>query len=77
MTLQEISREYEASAQKLSAILRTLRSRLRSTADPEEYFFLKQRIYILTQVLTQTHELAELTGRYYERGYWHNEKYTL
>ena len=77
MTLLEMSVEYAASARKLSAALRPLRARYRSSVDPEERFFLKQKIAVLTQVLTQTRELAQLTAHYYERGYWHNEKYTL
>ena len=31
----------------------------------------------LQQLLRQSHELADLTGHYYERGYYRNEKYTL
>ena len=77
MTLQEMSEEYRACAAELSAVLRTLRAELRTCRDPEERFRLQQRIYVLTTVLTQTNELAELTERYYERGYWRSEKYTL
>lgn len=77
MTLAEMSLEYALSARRLSACLRPLRARLRVSEDPEERFQLKQRILVLTQVLTQTRELAELTAHYYERGFWRNEKYTL
>ena len=38
---------------------------------------IKRRIAELTPLLTQMNELAELTERYYERGYYRNEKYTL
>ena len=77
MNLAEMSLEYTQSARKLSACLRPLRAQLRVTEDAEERFQLKQRILVLTQVLTQTRELAELTAHYYERGFWRNEKYTL
>lgn len=77
VTLLEMSREYKDTALKISALLRPLRAQYRSSKDPEERFWLKQRIAILTQVLTQTNELAQLTAHYYERGYWRNEKYTL
>ncbi len=77
MTLQEMSACYADDARKLSAALQPLRRRYRSSCDSEERFFLRQRILLLTQVLTQTRELAALTARYYERGVWRNEKYTL
>lgn len=77
MTLQEMSREYAASAQLLSAHLRVLRAKLRQSTDSEESWRLRQRIAVLSGVLTQTRELAQLTAHYYERGFWRNEKYTL
>ena len=77
MTLQEMSREYEASAKRISAKLRVLRARLRQSTDPAECWQLRQRIAVLAEVLTQTKELSRLMAHYYERGYWRNEKYTL
>lgn len=77
MTMAELSAEYRATARQLSDILRPLRRQLRECTDSEERFSLKQRISVLTQILTQTRELAQLTEHYYERGFWHNEKYTL
>lgn len=77
MTLREMSGVYRASAARLSAILRPLRARLRECEDPDERLRLRYRIYVISEALTQTRELAELTDRYYERGYWRNEKYTL
>ena len=77
MTLQELSREYEASAVLLRARLRQLREMLRQTQDPEAIWHIKRRISELTPMLTQMNELAELTARYYERGYYRSEKYTL
>ena len=77
MTLRELSEEYEAAAVPLRARLRLLRQLLARTEDPEEIFHLKRRIAELTPMLTQMNELAELTARYYERGYYRNEKYTL
>ena len=68
---------YEESAALLQAILRELRGRLRSSRDEAERFTLCCRISVLSEVLTQTRELAQLTAHYYERGYWRNEKYTL
>ncbi len=77
MTLQELSREYEAAARPLRLRLRQLRQALQQTEDPEERWRLQRRIGELTPILTQMNELAELTAHYYERGYRRNEKYTL
>ena len=77
MTLREMSKEYEAAAVLLRNRLRQLRIELKMAKDPEEIWHLQRRIAELTPMLTQMNELAELTARYYERGYWRNEKYTL
>lgn len=77
MTLQEISQGYEAAAVPLRARLKELRTMLAQATDPEEVWHIKRRIAELTPMLTQVNELAELTARYYERGYYRNEKYTV
>ena len=77
MTLQEMSREYAASAQLLRDRLRQLRQALETATDEEEIWHLKRRIAELTPMLTQMNELEELTAHYYERGYYRNAKYTL
>ena len=77
MTMTELSRSYEQSADLLRKRLRLLRQLKGQTRDPEELFRLERRILALTPMLTQTRELAELTGHYYDRGYWRSEKYTL
>lgn len=77
MTLAELSAAYEASAALLRTRLRDLRKMLTQSDDPEVIFALKQRIAELTPLLTEMNELAELTARYYERGYWRSEKYTV
>ncbi len=77
MTLYELSRDYAAAAEPLRLRLRLLRRALKQASDPEEIWHLKRRIGELTPMLTQMNELEELTRRYYERGYWRNEKYTL
>jgi hypothetical protein len=77
MTLEEISRDYEAAAVPLRARLAELRGLLAKTDDPEEIWHIKRRIAELTPMLTEMNELAELTARYYERGYYRSEKYTL
>ena len=77
MTLAELSRCYEEAAVPLRQRLKELRQLLAQTDDPEEIWHLKRRIAELTPMLTQMNELAELTARYYERGYYRSEKYTL
>lgn len=77
MTLQEMSRDYEASAVLLRARLRLLRQALAAATDPEDIWHLKRRIADLTPMLTQMNELADLTAHYYERGYYRSAKYTL
>ena len=77
MTLLEMSKDYEAAAVPLRNRLQQLRQQLRQTDDPEERWHLKRRIADLTPMLTQMNELAELTARYYEKGYYRNEKYTV
>lgn len=77
MTLLELSREYEAGAALLRRRLHELRKLLEQAEDPEEIWHIKRRIAELSPILTQMNELAELTGHYYERGYWRNEKYTV
>lgn len=77
MTLREMSAQYEASAALLRARLKELRGMLAETEDPEVIWHIKRRIADLTPMLTQMNELAELTARYYERGYYRNEKYSL
>ncbi len=77
MELRELSAGYEEAAGLLRKRLRLLRQMLAAENDPEEIWHLKRRIGELTPMLTQMNELAELTARYYERGYYRNEKYTL
>lgn len=77
MTLTELSESYEQSARLLRTRLSQLRLLLKQTEDPEEKWQLRQRMAQLTPMLTEMNELAELTARYYERGYWRNEKYRV
>ena len=77
MTLRDLSEEYEAAAVPLRARLRLLRQMLEKAENADDVWHIKRRIAELTPMLTQMNELAELTARYYERGYYRNEKYTL
>lgn len=77
MTLREMSKEYDYSASLLRQRLRLLRGMLATEEDPERIWQLKQRIAQLVPMLTEMRELAELTARYYDRGYYRNDQYTL
>ena len=77
MTLKQISRDYEEAAALLRQRLRLLRQKLAEAEDPEDIWHLKRRIAELTPILTQMNELKELTERYYDRGDYRSEKYTL
>lgn len=77
MALKDLSQDYEAAAVLLRARLKLLRQMLAAATDPEDVFHIKRRIAELTPMLTEMNELAELTARYYERGYYRNAKYTL
>lgn len=77
MTLTELSESYEQAAVLLRRRLSLLRGLIAQTEDPEEIWHLRRRIAQLTPMLTEMNELAELTARYYDRGFWRSEKYTL
>ena len=77
MTLAEMSKDYEAAALLLRRRLRLLRLELAREQDPDRIWRIQRRITELTPMLTEMNELAELTARYYERGYYRNEKYTV
>ena len=77
MTLKELSRCYEEAAVPLRRRLAELRQMLDKAQTADEVWHIKRRIAGLTPMLTQMNELAELTDRYYERGYYRSEKYTV
>ncbi len=77
MTLLALSETYRASAQLLRQRLRQLRQEEKTAVDEPTRFWLTRRKLVLSEMLRQTNELAELTEHYYERGYYRNEKYRL
>ena len=77
MTLAQIGGQYRASAEPLRKRLKELRAALKTAEDPEEIWHLKRRIAELTPMLTECNALAALCERYYARGYYRDEKYTL
>ena len=77
MTLKELSAGSRESAALLSARLSLRRRLLCQAKTAAEIWHIKRRIAELTPMLTQMNELAELTERYYEKGYYRSKKYTL
>ena len=77
MTLTELSKTYEEAAVPLRRRLSELRRMEKRACFSEERFQIQRRIQGLTPILTEMNELAELTARYYERGYYRDKKYTL
>ena len=76
MTLQEMSLEYEASADAIRKRIAELREAERSQSNEEHSRRLRLRIAALTPLLRESRELAFLTAHYYDRSYSH-EKYTI
>lgn len=77
MTLLEMSREYRKSAESIHARVVELRVLERAQTDPEAARRLRLRIAALMPLWREMRELATLTGRYYDRSYHKNERYTL
>ena len=76
MTLYEMSFVYREDAMRFRLRITVLREQAKA-AQGEDKLRLWQRILELQQLLRQSNELADLTGHYYERGYYRNEKYSL
>ena len=76
MTLYQMSYVYREDALRFRMRITVLREQAKA-AEGEDKLRLKRRILELQQLLRQSRELADLTRRYYERGYYRNEKYTL
>lgn len=77
MKLAELSAQYAEAERLLAGRIRQLRREERQCRQPEQRWRLHRRLLALYTMRTQTRQLAELTARYYERGYCRNEKYTL
>lgn len=77
MTLTEMSVQYRDQYCRLKKRLAYLDMLNSMQTDEEELDRLVQRIKMLTAMKIEAGQLAAITGRYYERGYRKNEKYTL
>lgn len=77
MTLLELSVHYADSAAAIRGRILQLRAQERITPDPEEARRLRRRQEELEPLLREARALAVLTGRYYDRSYHRDERYTL
>ena len=77
MRLCELSEGYRLAAVPLRKKLRLLRLELKQADEPSERAVLRHEIALLSGIMAQCCELAELTAHYYERGFYRDEKYTL
>lgn len=78
MTLKEMSEKvYRADERFFDERIVRLRGQLHCAVSQEERRALRARIGELRLLRRQSREVAEVTGRYYERGYHRDERYTL
>ena len=72
---EEQLREVKSAQQKKNRLAVALEEKVEK--DPQRLFWIRRRKQMLSTMLQELRDLAELTERYYERGYYRNEKYTL
>lgn len=77
MTLLEMSVEYRAQARVLRRRISELELRRANERDAAERLVLEDRIRILETMWREARDLAVVTERYYDRGYWRNVKYAI
>ena len=77
MTLAEIAQGYRESELAVSARREELKQRLADCTDSVDRMHLETRIACLGTTLRELRKVRELCERYYEKGYWRDEKYTF
>lgn len=77
MTLAEIAQGYRESELAVSARREELKQRLADCVDSVDRMHLETRIACLEATLRELRKVRELCERYYEKGYWRDEKYTF
>lgn len=77
MTLKEIAEGYRESDALLTGRISQLRAQAKVETDDEVLWNLNRRIYELSKMRTEVRVIAELCERYYEKGYYRSEKYTI
>ena len=77
MTLLEMSVEYRTQARVLRRRITDLELQWAGETDTTQRLVLEDRIRILETMWREARDLAVVTERYYDRGYWGNVKYAI
>ena len=77
MTLLEMSALYAENAAAIRARIIILQQEERNAANDEIRFHLQRRIADLTPLLREARELAAVTARYYDKGFYGYDAYKL
>lgn len=77
MLLSEMSLDYKRDQLAFHSRIKELRAAAKAETDPRKAAALEARARDLEPLRREARELADLTARYYERGYYRNEQYTL
>lgn len=77
MTLLEMSVEYRTQARVLRRRITDLELQWTRETDTTQRLVLEDRIRILETMWREARDLAVVTERYYDRGYWRNVKYAI
>lgn len=77
MLLSEMSLDYKRDQLDFHSRIKELRAAAKAETDPRKAAALEARARDLEPLRREARELADLTARYYERGYYRNEQYTL
>lgn len=77
MTLLEMSVEYRTQARVLRRRITDLELQWANETDTTQRLVLEDRIRILETMWREARDLAVVTERYYDRGYWRNVKYAI
>jgi len=67
---------YRENENALKVRISELQNAAESVPEEMDRFMLEERIKLLETMRREARELAVLTARYYERGYYRSEKYT-
>lgn len=77
MLLSEMSLDYKRDQLAFHSRIKELRAAAKAETDPRRAAALEARARDLEPLRREARELEDLTARYYERGYYRNEQYTL
>ena len=77
MLLSEMSLDHKRDQLAFHSRIKELRAAAKAETDPRRAAALEARARDLEPLRREARELADLTARYYERGYYRNEQYTL